>query len=31
MNIMYNYDNGKSDFIIEENNIIGIGNAICHP
>ena len=33
MNIIYDYDKEtlKSSCIIEKNNIIGIGNAFCHP
>lgn len=33
MNIIYDYDKEtlKSNCIIEDNNIIGIGSAICHP
>ena len=33
MNIIYNYDKGskQSNCIIEDKNIIGIGNASCHP
>ena len=33
MNIVYDYDKEtlKSSCIIEKNNIIGIGNAFCHP
>lgn len=31
MDILYNYNNGKANCIIEEHNIIGVGNATCHP
>ena len=31
MDILYNYNNGEANCIIEEHNIIGIGNATCHP
>ena len=33
MNIIYDYDKNslKSSCIIEKNNIIGVGNAFCHP
>lgn len=31
MDILYNYNNGEANCIIEEHNIIGVGNAICHP
>lgn len=33
MNVIFDYDkeNKKSSCIIEEKNIIGIGNATCHP
>ena len=33
MNIIYDYDKEtlKASCVIEKNNIIGIGNAFCHP
>ena len=33
MNIIFNYDkeNYKASCIIEDKNIIGVGNATCHP
>lgn len=31
MNIYFNYEDGKTNCIIEDKGIIGIGNALCHP